>query len=68
MKNGNSNRYWTLPQLIAHHTINGCNLKSGDLLGTGTISGPVQQLHELKLTMSFICSLLDPLKLFISDG
>ena len=31
--------YWTLAQLIAHHTVNGCNLESGDLLGTGTLSG-----------------------------
>lgn len=34
-------RYWTLTQQVAHHTINGCNLRPGDLLGTGTISGPV---------------------------
>jgi fumarylacetoacetase len=32
--------YWTLAQLIAHHTSNGCNLRPGDLLATGTISGP----------------------------
>ena len=32
--------YWTLTQLVAHHTVNGCNLQSGDLLGTGTLSGP----------------------------
>ena len=32
--------YWTLAQLVAHHTSNGCNLQSGDLLGTGTQSGP----------------------------
>jgi fumarylacetoacetase len=32
--------YWTLGQLVAHHTVNGCNLQSGDLLGTGTLSGP----------------------------
>jgi fumarylacetoacetase len=32
--------YWTIAQLVAHHTINGCNLRSGDLLGTGTQSGP----------------------------
>ena len=32
--------YWTLAQLIAHHTSNGCNLRPGDLLGSGTISGP----------------------------
>jgi len=32
--------YWTIAQLIAHHTSNGCNLRPGDLLGSGTISGP----------------------------
>lgn len=32
--------YWSVSQLIAHHTVNGCNLKPGDLLGTGTLSGP----------------------------
>ena len=32
--------YWTVEQLIAHHTVNGCNLRPGDLLGTGTQSGP----------------------------
>ncbi|MFN3630138.1 MAG: fumarylacetoacetase [Casimicrobiaceae bacterium] len=32
--------YWTLPQLVAHHTVNGCNLMPGDLLGSGTLSGP----------------------------
>lgn len=31
--------YWTPAQLIAHHTVNGCNLKPGDLLGSGTLSG-----------------------------
>lgn len=32
--------YWTAAQLVAHHTVNGCNLRSGDLLGSGTLSGP----------------------------
>jgi fumarylacetoacetase len=32
--------YWTVAQMVAHHTVNGCNLRPGDLLGTGTISGP----------------------------
>jgi len=32
--------YWTLAQLVAHHTVNGCNLQCGDLLGSGTQSGP----------------------------
>jgi len=32
--------YWTMAQLIAHHTVNGCNLQAGDLIGSGTQSGP----------------------------
>lgn len=32
--------YWTVAQLVAHHTVNGCNLQPGDLFGSGTISGP----------------------------
>ena len=32
--------YWTMAQLVAHHTVNGCDLRPGDLLGTGTQSGP----------------------------
>ena len=31
--------YWTVAQMVAHHTSNGCNLQPGDLLGSGTISG-----------------------------
>ncbi|MGB0360801.1 MAG: fumarylacetoacetase, partial [Endozoicomonas sp.] len=36
--------YWTIHQMVAHHTINGCNLKPGDLFGSGTQSGP--DAHE----------------------
>ena len=32
--------YWSVAQMVAHHTVNGCNLEPGDLLGTGTQSGP----------------------------
>ena len=32
--------YWTVAQMVAHHTVNGCNLQPGDLLGSGTLSGP----------------------------
>jgi len=32
--------YWAIAQMVAHHTVNGCNLQPGDLLGTGTQSGP----------------------------
>lgn len=35
-----SNMYWTVAQMIAHHASNGCDLRVGDLLGTGTISAP----------------------------
>ncbi|QGP80612.1 fumarylacetoacetase [Sphingobium sp. CAP-1] len=35
-----SNMYWTVHQIVTHHTSNGCNLNPGDLLGTGTISAP----------------------------
>ncbi len=32
--------YWSLPQQLAHHTSNGCNVRVGDLMASGTISGP----------------------------
>ncbi len=32
--------YWTAAQMVTHHTSSGCNLRTGDLLGTGTLSGP----------------------------
>lgn len=35
--------YWSVAQLVAHHTLNGCNLRPGDLLGTGTLSGPLPE-------------------------
>jgi fumarylacetoacetase len=35
--------YWTMEQQLAHHTINGCNINVGDLMASGTISGPLAQ-------------------------
>jgi len=32
--------YWTVAQMVTHHTVNGCNLQPGDMLGSGTLSGP----------------------------
>ncbi|MBA3683604.1 MAG: fumarylacetoacetate hydrolase family protein, partial [Bacteroidetes bacterium] len=32
--------YWTMEQQLAHHTINGCNINVGDMMASGTISGP----------------------------
>ena len=34
------NLYWTVAQMLAHHSSGGCNLRAGDLIGTGTISSP----------------------------
>ncbi|HZA36522.1 MAG TPA: fumarylacetoacetase, partial [Vicinamibacterales bacterium] len=35
--------YWTVSQMVTHHTVNGCGLKPGDLLGSGTESGPTPE-------------------------
>jgi fumarylacetoacetase len=45
--------YWTIAQMITHHTSNGCNLCPGDLFGTGTLSGPTSDSAGslLELTM-----------------
>ncbi len=37
------NMYWTFGQMVAHHSSNGCNLRTGDLLGSGTVSGPEKE-------------------------
>ncbi|MCF6754375.1 fumarylacetoacetase [Pseudomonas stutzeri] len=34
------NMYWTVAQMVAHHSVNGCSLQPGDLFGSGTLSGP----------------------------
>jgi fumarylacetoacetase len=43
--------YWTLAQMLTHHTSNGCNLRPGDLLATGTVSGPEQGSEGCLLEM-----------------
>ena len=41
LSNSNTlNMYWTVAQMLTHHSVNGCKLQPGDLLGTGTLSGP----------------------------
>jgi fumarylacetoacetase len=44
--------YWTWAQMVAHHTSNGCNLQVGDLLGSGTISGPVPGTYASLMELS----------------
>jgi len=44
--------YWTIAQMIAHHSCNGCNLVPGDLFGTGTISGPTAEGYGSLMELS----------------
>jgi len=44
--------YWTAAQLLTHHASNGCNLRTGDLLGTGTLSGPLPEQGGSLLELS----------------
>lgn len=45
--------YWTLGQLVAHHTSNGCNLRAGDLIGSGTVSGPSKEARGCLLELAW---------------
>jgi fumarylacetoacetase len=45
--------YWTLAQMIAHHASNGCNLRPGDLLGSGTVSGPTKDSRGCLLELAW---------------
>ena len=44
--------YWSVAQLVAHHTVNGCTLNSGDLFGSGTLSGPLPEQAGSLLELS----------------
>ena len=46
--------YWNMNQQIAHHTITGCNLRTGDLLASGTISGPDKDNRGSMLELSWL--------------
>jgi len=64
--------YWTLPQLLTHHASNGCNLRPGDLLATGTVSGPKPGsegcLLELKPNLDPLRLPAGELRRFLEDG
>jgi fumarylacetoacetase len=64
--------YWSIGQMIAHHTVGGCNLRPGDLLGTGTISdaaGAVGSLLELSSGGQTSIALPDgTTRTFLEDG
>jgi fumarylacetoacetase len=44
--------YWTIAQMVAHHTSNGCNLRAGDLIASGTVSGPAPESRGCLLEMT----------------
>jgi fumarylacetoacetase len=65
--------YWTIAQLVAHHTVNGCNLRPGDLFGSGTQSGPTdaEAGSLIELTKGGSQSIrvgLDEQRTFLEDG
>jgi fumarylacetoacetase len=65
--------HWSIAQMLAHHTIGGCNLRAGDLLGTGTLSGPLPEeagsLLEMTLGGSSAISLKSgERRTFLEDG
>ncbi len=54
LSSGNfQNMYWTLAQLLTHHTSNGCNLQPGDLLGSGTVSGETKAARGCLLELTW---------------
>jgi fumarylacetoacetase len=45
--------YWSMAQMLVHHASNGCNLRAGDLLGSGTISGPSPESRGCLLELTW---------------
>ncbi|XP_073852612.1 fumarylacetoacetase isoform X6 [Macaca fascicularis] len=52
-KSNSKYMYWTMLQQLTHHSVNGCNLRPGDLLATGTISGPEPESFGSMLELSW---------------
>ena len=48
-----SDMYWTLAQMVAHHASNGCNLRAGDLIASGTVSGPERDARGCMLELTW---------------
>ncbi|CAG0953004.1 MAG: fumarylacetoacetase [Bacteroidetes bacterium] len=45
--------YWNMNQQLAHHTINGCNINAGDMMASGTISGPIPNSYGSMLELTW---------------
>ena len=52
-KSNFKNMYWTMKQQLAHHTVTGCNVRPGDLLASGTISGSTRDSFGSMLEISW---------------
>jgi len=50
---GFASMYWTLGQMVAHHASNGCPLRAGDLIGSGTVSGPIKRNRGCLLELAW---------------
>jgi fumarylacetoacetase len=68
-----SRMYWTVAQMVTHHASNGCNLRTGDLLASGTVSGPSR--NEMGCLLELTQRGTDPVELptgekrkFLEDG
>jgi fumarylacetoacetase len=65
--------YWTVTQMIAHHASNGCPMRAGDLIGSGTVSGPEKSNRGCLLELTWKASELLNLapgvsRVFLQDG
>jgi fumarylacetoacetase len=66
---GFERQYWTVAQMLTHHTSNGCNLRPGDLLGSGTVSGPEPDAHGCLLELTAPVTLpTGESRRFLEDG
>lgn len=68
-----SDMYWTLAQLVAHHSSNGCNMRPGDLIASGTVSGAAKESRGCLLELTWRGA--EPIRLptgeqrrFLEDG
>jgi len=52
-KGGFSDMYWTIAQMLTHHASNGCPMTPGDLLGSGTVSGPTRESRGCLLELTW---------------
>ncbi len=52
-KSNYKHMYWNMEQQLAHHTVNGCNINAGDIMASGTISGPTPDSYGSMLELSW---------------